>query len=66
MPPFIRKNAVEIDLRNHFKIHKVIKVSHTVLDYEQPSEIRQPVKSRSEPVPMIEGEEEFFDRILNK
>lgn len=61
----IGRNAVELDLPDHVKIHKVVNISHTVPHYEQPSDISQPVQSRPEPVPMIEGEEYVVDRILN-
>ena len=53
----IGKNAVELDLPEHIKIHKVVNVSHTVPNYEQPNDISQPVQPRPEPVPTPEGEE---------
>jgi len=61
----IGKNAVELDLPAHVKIHKVVNVSHTVPYFDQPNDIRQPVKPKPEPVPMIEGDEYFVEKILN-
>ena len=61
----IGKNAVELDLPEHIKIHKVVNISHTVPYYEQPNDISQPVRPRPEPVPTPEGEEYFVQKILN-
>ena len=61
----IGKNAVELDLPEHIKIHKVVNVSHTAPYYEQPNNISQPVRPRPEPVPTPEGEEYVVEKILN-
>jgi len=61
----IGKNAVELELPDHVKIHKVVNVSHTVPYYAQPNDISQPVPPRPEPVPTPEGEEYVVEKILN-
>ena len=61
----IGKNAVELDLPEHIKMHKVVNVSHTVPYYEQPNDISQPVRPKPEPVPTPEGEEYVVEKILN-
>ena len=53
----IGKNAFELELPEHIKIHKVVNVSHTVPYHEQPSDIRQPV-----PVPTAEEKNMLLKR----
>ena len=60
----IGKNAVRLDLPEHFKIHPVVHVSHTVPFVEQPREIGQAVQQRPEPIPTVQGEEYVVDKIL--
>lgn len=61
----IGKNAVELEYPDHTKIHKFVNVSRTVPYYEQPSDNTQPVQTRPESVPIIEGDVFIVDKILN-
>jgi len=60
----IGKNALRLDLPEHFKIHPVVHVIHTMPFKEQPEDIRQEVAPRPEPIPTIQGEEYIVEKIL--
>ena len=61
----IGKNAVEVDLPSHLKIHNVINVTHTMPYYDQPKDISSETRSRPDPVPADEGEEYVVQAILS-
>ena len=60
----VGKNAVELELPSHFKIHKVVNIMHTVPYHEQPDDIGVILPSRPDPVPTVDGEEFVVDKIL--
>ena len=60
----IGRNAVRLELPDHFKIHPVVHVIHTTPFVEQPRDIAQPVEHRPLPVPTIEGDEHVVAEIL--
>ena len=60
----IGKNAVEVELPSHFRIHNVINVMHTVPHYEQPNEIAVETPVKPDPVPTNTGEEYEVEAIL--
>ena len=60
----IGRNAVRVELPEHFRIHPVIHVVHTTPFVEQPSDIAQPVVERPEPVPTVHGDEHVVEKIL--
>ena len=60
----IGKNAVELDLPDNVKIHKVVNIMHTRPFFEQPEGIASIVPERPDPVPTSEGEEYVVEAIL--
>lgn len=60
----IGRNAVQLELPHHLKIHNVVNVIHTVPYFEQPAEIGLFVPPRPNPVPTMEGEEYVVEKIL--
>ena len=60
----VGKNAVELELPDHVKIHKVVNISHTTPYCEQPEEISKIISQRPDPVPTTQGEEYLVDSIL--
>ena len=60
----IGKNAVELELPSHLRIHNVVNVMHTVPYCEQPKDIGIEISRRPDPVPAPEGEEYVVDNIL--
>lgn len=67
MTRFIGKNAVEFELQDHIKIHKVVNVSHTVPYHEQPKDIEQHVQPRPDPVGQYyDGKMDQMDPVFSK
>lgn len=60
----IGRNAVRLELPDHFKIHPVVHVIHTTPYVEQPKDIAKPVETRPLPVPAVEGDEHVVEGIL--
>ena len=60
----VGKNAVRLELPDHFKIHPVVHVIHTTSFFEQPSDIAALLLSRPEPVPAIDGDKYIVEEIL--
>lgn len=61
----IGKNAVQLEIPNHIKIHDVVNVIQTVPFYEQHCDIATPFDPQPDPVPVVEGEEYEVEEILN-
>ena len=55
---------MKLDLHDHFKIHPVVHVIHTIPYVEHPEDISQPVLPRPEPIPTVQGEEQVVDKVL--
>lgn len=61
----IGKNAVRLDLPDHFRIHPIIHVSHTIPYVEDSKYIGHPVQERPEPIPTVLGNEYEVEKILD-
>lgn len=57
-------NYVKVELPNHFKIHPVVRVRHTMPFADQASDIVQPIETKPVPVPNVCGEEQEVGLIL--
>ena len=60
----IGKNALNLELPDHIKIHPVVHVGHTIPHKEQPAEIAASVQPRPEPIQAEEGEEYEVEAVL--
>ena len=60
----IGRNALRLELPNHFKIHSVVHVSHTTPHRDQPTDIAATIPTRPAPLPTIEGNEYEVEAIL--
>lgn len=61
----VGKNAVEVELPSHLRMHNVINVMHTVPYFVQPEEIAVEAPAKPDPVPTDTGEEYIVEAILN-
>ena len=59
------KNALKLELPEHFKIHPVVHVVHTAPYFSQPQDIGHPIPQRPTPVPTPTGEEYEVDKTLS-
>lgn len=53
------------DLSFHFKTYPGISVIHTTPYHEQSKEISQPVTTRPDPIPKMNGKEHIVEKILD-
>ena len=60
----IGKNAIQVELPSHLKMHNTINVMHTVPYFEQPNEIAAEVPDKPDPVPTNTGDEYVVEAIL--
>lgn len=60
----IGKNALRLELPEHFKIHPVVHVIHTLPYVEKLEDLRKESFERPEPVPKVEGDTYIVQKIL--
>ena len=60
----IGRNAVKLELPAHFRIQPVVHVSHTTPYVSQLVDIRADAVERPEPVPAVDGDENYVEAIL--